>query len=60
MSSGANPIHPVLVVGCGSIGERHIRCFHQSGRVSVTACDSAPGLLKKISESYSVPALSDW
>lgn len=31
--------HRVLVVGCGSIGERHARCFQKTGRSVVSICD---------------------
>lgn len=44
----------LLVIGCGSIGERHLRCFQQTGRCSVAACDSNPELLASMDERYSV------
>jgi len=28
----------ILVVGCGSIGERHLRCLQRTGRAKLTAC----------------------
>lgn len=50
----------VLIIGCGSIGERHLRCFERTGRVRVTACDTNPALLEKMSASYGVPANDNW
>ncbi len=34
--------HRVLVVGTGSIGERHARCFLATGRAEVAICESLP------------------
>ena len=50
----------VLVIGCGSIGERHVRCFQQIGRAEPTACDVDPALLGKMGDTYKVPTLPDW
>jgi len=50
----------VLIIGCGSIGERHLRCFQQTGRAEPTACDVNPALLQKMAETYKVPTLTDW
>lgn len=49
----------VLVIGCGSIGERHLRCFQRTGRGRVTACDTSALLLERIAQTYGVPALRD-
>ena len=54
------PSPSVLIIGCGSIGERHLRCFQQTGRVSVLACDQNPALLDTVARRYSVPAVTDW
>lgn len=50
----------LLVIGCGSIGERHLRCFQQTGRVQVTACDANSALLQKMADTYQVPVAADW
>jgi predicted dehydrogenase len=50
----------VLIIGCGSIGERHLRCFLQTGRVRVTACDTDPALLQSMAERYQTPGTTDW
>lgn len=52
--------HDVLIIGCGSIGERHLRCFQRTGRVRVTACDTNVSLLNKVAEKYSVSKIYDW
>lgn len=57
------PILPlVLIVGCGSIGERHLRCFLKTSRCRVIACDSNATLLQEVSSRHRVqgfPALDD-
>ena len=60
-------MHSILIIGCGSIGERHLRCFQQTGRCSVSACDSNPTLISAMHERYGVPvfgsldaALGEW
>ena len=44
----------VLVIGCGSIGERHLRCFQRTGRCEVSACDSNSARLSQIGAHYGV------
>ena len=44
----------ILVVGCGSIGERHVRCLLKTGRVEVTACETNPALLERMKQQYRV------
>lgn len=53
-------MHTVLIIGCGSIGERHLRCFHKTGRATVTGCDANPQLLANIARDYGVPTAADW
>ncbi|WP_221031950.1 Gfo/Idh/MocA family protein [Actomonas aquatica] len=52
--------HSALIIGCGSIGERHLRCFQQTGRATVIACEANPSLLERITADYAVPGISDW
>ncbi|MBI4623624.1 MAG: Gfo/Idh/MocA family oxidoreductase [Verrucomicrobia bacterium] len=52
--------HSILIIGCGSIGERHLRCFQRTGRTAVTACDANPALLQRVAQTYQVPAFGDW
>lgn len=54
------PSPSLLVIGCGSIGERHLRCFQRTGRARVTACESHPELAGRIGATYGVEVLADW
>ncbi|MGI9456835.1 MAG: membrane dipeptidase [Aeoliella sp.] len=45
---------PVLVVGAGSIGERHARCFTNTGRAEVCICDVNAAQLTAVSERVDV------
>lgn len=45
----------ILIIGCGSIGERHLRCFQKTGRCTVAACDTNPTLTSAMAERYQVP-----
>ena len=44
----------VLVVGVGSIGERHVRCFLNTGRADVSICEVNPRLLDEVSQRYDI------
>ena len=46
--------HSILIVGCGSIGERHLRCFQKTGRATVVACEPNPTLRERIGSEYGV------
>ncbi len=50
----------ILVIGAGSIGERHLRCFLNTGRARATACDTDAALLQTIAKTYAVPVVTDW
>ncbi|HEY2574609.1 MAG TPA: Gfo/Idh/MocA family oxidoreductase [Verrucomicrobiaceae bacterium] len=43
----------ILIVGCGSIGERHLRCFQKTGRCRVSVCDANAALLQRVAADYS-------
>lgn len=45
-------MHRVLVVGVGSIGERHLRCFLQTGRAIVGFCEVSIALRDRIAAAY--------
>jgi predicted dehydrogenase len=49
----------ILVIGCGSIGERHLRCLQHTGRATVFACDTNSVLLQKMRQEYGVAAFDD-
>lgn len=48
----------VLIIGCGSIGERHLRCFQRTARCAVAACDSNAALLASMRERHAVPVFA--
>jgi len=50
----------ILVIGCGSIGERHVRTFLATGRADVIACDNRPAICEQIAERYKVETSTDW
>ena len=50
----------VLIIGCGSIGERHLRTFQSTGRCHVIACDTRPAILADMAEKYKVETSTDW
>jgi predicted dehydrogenase len=52
--------HSILVIGVGSIGERHVRCFQTTGRVDVVACDTNSELLQRVGDTYEVQTVRDW
>ncbi len=47
-------IHKLLVVGVGSIGERHLRCFLATGRAEAVFVEVNAALRQTIAEQYSV------
>lgn len=47
----------LLIIGTGSIGERHLRCFQQLGRRSAIAfCETHARRRAEIAERYGIPA----
>lgn len=44
----------ILIVGVGSIGERHLRCFQATGRADVSFCELNRELRKTVAERYNV------
>lgn len=51
--------HRVLVIGVGSIGERHLRCFQTTGRADVSFVEVQPALRTTIAERYQVSGAFD-
>ena len=43
-----------LIIGVGSIGERHLRCFQATGRVQLSLCDTNPALRQRVAEQYGI------
>lgn len=53
-------LHRVLIVGVGSIGERHLRCFAATGRAELSLCETNPAPRQAIAERYGVAAFDDY
>ena len=49
-----NILHKLLIVGVGSIGERHLRCFISTGRAEAVFVEVNPALRNTIAERYGV------
>jgi len=47
-------LHKVLVVGAGSIGERHLRCFQATGRAAVSFVEINESLRQVVAERYGI------
>jgi len=47
-------MYRVIVIGGGSIGERHVRCFLKTGRAEVSVCDNRPECLAALRKNYPV------
>ncbi len=50
-----SPKHKLLIVGVGSIGERHLRCFLATGRADAVFVEINDSLRQTIAERYGVP-----
>lgn len=48
------PHHKVLIIGVGSIGERHLRCFQGTGRADVRLVEINPELRQTVADRYGV------
>ena len=56
-----NEMKRVLVVGVGSIGERHTRCFQQTERADISICEVNDQLRSQIADRYGLKlAFGDW
>jgi predicted dehydrogenase len=49
----------IVVVGTGSIGERHLRCLLATGRAEVSICEVNPSLRAVMAERYPVKNVFD-
>lgn len=48
-------MYKILVVGGGSIGERHVRCILSTKRAEVSLCEVDSKLLQEVAARYSLP-----
>ena len=46
--------HPVLIVGVGSIGERHVRCFRQTRRAKVGIVEPNASVRSAVAKRYEI------
>ena len=46
--------HSTLIVGGGSIGERHLRCFQQTGRTDLLLCEPNEARGREVADRYGV------
>lgn len=53
------PQHRLLVIGVGSIGERHVRCFQATGRAEVGIVEVNVALRQTVFERYNVRPFDD-
>ena len=44
----------ILIVGVGSIGERHLRCFGATGRAELSICELNANLRKTVADRYEI------
>ncbi len=44
----------LLIIGVGSIGERHLRCFQSTGRVELSICELNDTLRNDVGDRYSI------
>jgi predicted dehydrogenase len=47
-------MHRILIIGTGSIGERHVRCYGATGRATVGICEPNPGLRDAVGDRYGI------
>ena len=47
-------VKSILIIGTGSIGERHLRCFQSTGRVQASICEVNKELRQRIAAQYGV------
>lgn len=51
--------HRIVVIGVGSIGERHLRCFQNTGRAKLSLVEVNPKLRQTIAERYQIEQAFD-
>lgn len=50
----------ILIVGVGSIGERHLRCFQATGRCGVAFCEPMDERRLQMTERYGAEGFHSW
>ena len=46
--------HRVLIIGVGSIGQRHLRCFQVTGRAVLSLCETNADLRRQVAEQCGI------
>lgn len=44
----------LLIIGTGSIGERHVRCFLATDRATVSICEPGEAVRNRVTETYNI------
>lgn len=52
--------HRVLIIGVGSIGERHLRCFQSTGRCGLSICEPLEQRRSTVAHKYGVRGYETW
>lgn len=50
----------IVIIGCGSIGERHLRAFLSNGQIGVIAAESNLELRERIAATHQVETVADF
>ncbi|WP_417735942.1 Gfo/Idh/MocA family protein [Rosistilla oblonga] len=50
----------ILVIGAGSIGERHLRCFQTTGRCELAFCEPMKDRRLEVSQRYGINGYPSW
>lgn len=50
----SSPSHKVLIIGAGSIGERHLRCFQATGRAELSLVEIDAAKRQSVAERYAI------
>ena len=50
----------ILVIGCGDIGQVHLRNFLATGRVGVVPSDNRPDILEAVAKKFGATPMADW
>jgi predicted dehydrogenase len=45
-------MYRILIIGVGSIGERHVRCFQRTGRADVAICEIRDEVRERVEREY--------
>lgn len=50
----------ILIIGVGSIGERHLRCFQSTGRCTLALCEPLDDRRDELARRYDVRGYRNW